>query len=110
MGGAPHDQGGGLQVGAGRGSDRALTLAPARSNAGPSPVVGEGAFPRLGKSPLQIAARYGGATPFLLSDWRLWFVAPAILALAMVVLFPTLYLFWMSVTHWVVTDPDSYFA
>src|SRR3954470_7956131 len=48
--------------------------------------------------------------PSLLSDWRLWFVAPAILALAMVVLFPTVYLLWMSVTHWVVTDPETYFA
>ena len=46
----------------------------------------------------------------LLADWRLWFVAPAILALAMVVLFPTVYLFWMSVTHWVVTDPLTYFG
>jgi len=30
--------------------------------------------------------------------------------LAMVVFLPTGYLFWMSVTHWVVTDPDIYFA
>jgi multiple sugar transport system permease protein len=46
----------------------------------------------------------------VLTDWRLWFVAPAILALGTVVLFPTVYLFWMSVTHWVVTDPETYFA
>jgi ABC-type sugar transport system permease subunit len=46
----------------------------------------------------------------VLTDWRLWFVAPAILALGTVVLFPTVYLLWMSVTHWVVTDPESYFA
>jgi multiple sugar transport system permease protein len=26
------------------------------------------------------------------------------------VLSPTVYLFWMSVTHWVVTDPDTYFT
>jgi multiple sugar transport system permease protein len=44
------------------------------------------------------------------TDWRLWFVAPAILALGTVVLFPTVYLFWMSVTHWVVTDPETYFG
>jgi multiple sugar transport system permease protein len=48
--------------------------------------------------------------PAVLTDWRLWFVAPAILALALVVLFPTVYLFWMSVTHWVVTDRETYFA
>lgn len=46
----------------------------------------------------------------MLTDWRLWFVMPAILTLAMVVLFPTVYLFWMSVTHWVVTDPEVYFG
>jgi multiple sugar transport system permease protein len=46
----------------------------------------------------------------VLTDWRLWFVAPAILALGTVVLFPTVYLFWMSVTHWVVTDPETYFS
>lgn len=44
------------------------------------------------------------------ADWRLWFVAPTILALGTVVLFPTVYLFWMSVTHWVVTDPEVYFS
>jgi ABC-type sugar transport system permease subunit len=47
---------------------------------------------------------------FVLTDWRLWFLAPAILALGMVVLFPTVYLFWMSVTHWVITDPEIYFG
>lgn len=46
----------------------------------------------------------------VLTDWRLWFVAPSILALGTVVLFPTVYLFWMSVTHWVVTDPETYFG
>lgn len=48
--------------------------------------------------------------PSAFTDWRLWFVAPAILALATVVLFPTVYLFWMSVTHWMVTDPERYFS
>jgi multiple sugar transport system permease protein len=51
-----------------------------------------------------------GHRPTVFSDWRLWFVAPAILALAMVVLFPTVYLLWMSLTHWVVTDPEIYFG
>jgi multiple sugar transport system permease protein len=46
----------------------------------------------------------------MLRDWRLWFVAPAILALAIVVFFPTGYLVWLSVTHWVVTDPETYFS
>ena len=46
----------------------------------------------------------------MLQDWRLWFVAPMVVALGVVVLFPTVYLFWMSVTHWVVTDPDTYFT
>jgi multiple sugar transport system permease protein len=46
----------------------------------------------------------------LLGDWRLWFVAPAVLALALVVLFPSGYLIWMSLMHWVVTDPEIGFA
>ena len=48
--------------------------------------------------------------PSILRDWRLWFVAPAVLALALVVFFPTGYLVWISLMHWVVTDPDSYFT
>lgn len=48
--------------------------------------------------------------PSLLRDWRLWFIAPAVLALAVVVLFPSGYLIWMSLMHWVVTDPDIAFA
>lgn len=43
-------------------------------------------------------------------DWRFWFVVPMIVALATVVLFPTVYLFWMSTQHWLVTDPDRYFT
>ncbi len=46
----------------------------------------------------------------ILRDWRLWFVAPAVLALALVVFFPSGYLIWMSLMHWVVTDPDITFA
>ncbi|WP_421725244.1 carbohydrate ABC transporter permease [Bauldia sp.] len=41
--------------------------------------------------------------------WRFWFVAPMVVALASVVLFPTVYLFWMSAQHWLVIDPDVYF-
>ena len=43
-------------------------------------------------------------------DWRFWFVVPMVVALATVVLFPTVYLFWMSTQHWLVTDPDRYFT
>ena len=43
-------------------------------------------------------------------DWRFWFLAPMVMALATVVLFPTLYLFWMSTQHWIVTDPPREFA
>lgn len=42
--------------------------------------------------------------------WQFYYLAPMVLGLATVVLFPTLYLFKLSVTHWVITDPDSYFA
>jgi multiple sugar transport system permease protein len=42
-------------------------------------------------------------------DWRLWFVVPTVLALGLVVMFPTGYLLWMSVSHWVVTEPGIYF-
>ncbi|MBB5751560.1 carbohydrate ABC transporter permease [Prosthecomicrobium pneumaticum] len=42
-------------------------------------------------------------------DWRFWFVAPMVLALGIVVLFPSGYLVWMSLTHWLVTDPNVYF-
>lgn len=45
----------------------------------------------------------------MLKDWRLWFAAPTVLALGMVVFFPTGYLLWMSVSHWVVTEPGVYF-
>ncbi len=41
--------------------------------------------------------------------WRFWFLAPMVTALATVVLFPTVYLFWMSTQNWIVTDPDRYF-
>ena len=41
--------------------------------------------------------------------WRFWFIAPMVMALATVVLFPTVYLFWMSTQHWLVTDPDRFF-
>ena len=43
-------------------------------------------------------------------DWRFWFIVPMVVALATVVLFPTVYLFWMSTQHWLVTDPDRYFT
>jgi multiple sugar transport system permease protein len=43
-------------------------------------------------------------------SWRFWFVAPMVAALATVVLFPTVYLFWMSTQHWLVTDPPRYFT
>lgn len=33
-----------------------------------------------------------------------------VVALATVVLFPTVYLFWMSTQHWLVTDPDRFFT
>ena len=42
-------------------------------------------------------------------SWRFWFIAPMVMALATVVLFPTVYLFWMSTQHWLVTDPDRFF-
>ena len=45
----------------------------------------------------------------MFKDWRLWFVAPTVLALGMVVMFPTGYLLWMSVSHWVITEPGIYF-
>ena len=60
--------------------------------------------------PLLLGERKGRSRrPSILRDWRLWFVAPAVLALALVVFFPTGYLVWISLIHWVVTDPDSYF-
>lgn len=45
----------------------------------------------------------------MLKDWRLWFVVPTVLALAIVVVFPTGYLLWMSTTHWIITQPGVYF-
>lgn len=45
----------------------------------------------------------------MLQDWRFRFLAPMVLALATVVLFPTVYLLWMSVTHWLVMDRSVYF-
>lgn len=42
--------------------------------------------------------------------WRFWFIAPMLVALATVVLFPTVYLFWMSTQHWLVMDPVRYFS
>ena len=41
----------------------------------------------------------------VLPGWRFWFLAPAVFALAAVVLFPTVYLVWMSLQYWVVTSP-----
>ncbi|MDN2566956.1 sugar ABC transporter permease [Aquibium sp. A9E412] len=43
-------------------------------------------------------------------SWRFWFLAPMVMALATVVLFPTVYLFWMSTQHWLVTDPQRFFV
>lgn len=43
-------------------------------------------------------------------DWRFWFLAPMVTALATVVLFPTLYLFWMSTQRWIITSPPRRFA
>ncbi|GAB5505096.1 MAG: sugar ABC transporter permease [Rhizobiaceae bacterium] len=45
----------------------------------------------------------------MLTDWRFWFSVPAVLALGVVVLFPTGFLFWMSVSHWILTEPGVYF-
>jgi multiple sugar transport system permease protein len=45
----------------------------------------------------------------MLTDWRLWFLAPMVLALGTVVLFPTGYLFWMSLSHWTLTSPGTHF-
>lgn len=45
----------------------------------------------------------------MMKDWRFWFVVPTVLALGTVVLFPSVYLLWMSVSHWVVTQPGVYF-
>lgn len=42
-------------------------------------------------------------------NWQFWFVIPTVLALGIVVLFPSGYLVWMSVSHWVVTQPGVYF-
>ncbi|WP_306119868.1 MULTISPECIES: sugar ABC transporter permease [unclassified Roseitalea] len=42
-------------------------------------------------------------------SWRFWFVLPMVVALGTVVLFPTVYLFWMSTQHWLVTDPERFF-
>lgn len=44
----------------------------------------------------------------MMPGWRFWFVLPMVVALATVVLFPTVYLFWMSTQHWLVTDPARY--
>lgn len=45
----------------------------------------------------------------MLKDWRLWFVVPTVFALGIVVFFPTGYLLWMSVSHWIITEPGVYF-
>lgn len=37
------------------------------------------------------------------------FLAPAIIALASIVLFPTVYLLYLSLRHWVITRPNQYF-
>lgn len=44
------------------------------------------------------------------TTWRFWFIGPMVMALATVVLFPTVYLFWMSTQHWLVTDPNRFFV
>ena len=38
------------------------------------------------------------------------FLAPAILVLASIVLFPTVYLIYLSLRHWVITRPAQYFS
>lgn len=43
-------------------------------------------------------------------DWRFWFLAPMTMALGTVVLFPTVYLFYMSTQRWVITNPPRRFA
>ena len=45
----------------------------------------------------------------MLNNWRFWFVIPTVLALGTVVFFPSGYLLWMSVSHWVITQPGVYF-
>lgn len=45
----------------------------------------------------------------MLSNWRFWFIIPTVLALGIVVVFPTGYLLWMSVAHWIITEPGIYF-
>lgn len=45
----------------------------------------------------------------MLKNWRFWFVIPTVLALGTVVFFPSGYLLWMSVSHWVITQPGVYF-
>lgn len=45
----------------------------------------------------------------MLRDWRFWFFLPTLLALGIVVLFPTGYLLWMSLSHWIITEPGVYF-
>ena len=47
--------------------------------------------------------------PGMMLTWQFRFLAPMVMALATVVLFPTVYLFWMSTQHWLVTDPDRFF-
>lgn len=42
--------------------------------------------------------------------WPVWFLLPAVGMLATVVLFPTVYLVWMSLQHWVVTSPPRSFT
>ena len=104
MGRGPHDQGGVLQVAAS--SHCALPDASERR-----PWPGRGAGPLLlrAESPigsgtpvarLDASSPTGACGSWLRRSWRS----------AMVVLFPTVYLFWMSVTHWVVTDPGRYFG
>lgn len=46
----------------------------------------------------------------MLTGWQIRFVLPMVVALATVVLFPTVYLFWMSLQHWVITDPNRGFG
>jgi multiple sugar transport system permease protein len=38
------------------------------------------------------------------------FLAPAVVALASIVLFPTIYLLYLSLRHWVITRPGQYFV
>ena len=46
----------------------------------------------------------------MLKGWQIRFVLPMVVALGTVVLFPTVYLFWMSLQQWVLTSPGRSFT